>query len=302
MIPNRFHFVFGLKPQTEPFHLMHYLCLASCLEVNQPQEVKFHFFHEPYGPWWDLIKPRLTLQYIEPDRFVESYAYSDPVVATYRYAHLADFARLQILQREGGIYADIDTLFLRPIPGEWLQKRQFILGRERVPQGHGADGSLCNAWIASAPGADFGRRWLERSTEVFDGSWSEHSTALPYRLSQQFPEALNVEPESSFYALDWSPAGIDDIFCRRVNLPPDAYSLHLWNHLWWSPKRLDFSPFHEGLLTADYVAFADTTYAHHARRFLPPSVAVDARRYRIRQWAAFARHPRLFWLARHRSS
>ena len=42
MIPRTFHFVFGLKPQTEPFHLMYYLCLASCLAVERPQAVVLH--------------------------------------------------------------------------------------------------------------------------------------------------------------------------------------------------------------------------------------------------------------------
>lgn len=298
MIPNRFHFVFGLKEQTEPFHLMFYLCLASCLEVNRPLEVKFHYHHEPYGPWWDRIKPRLTLQRIEPDHFVTDYVYQDAAIAPFRYAHLADFARLHILQQEGGIYADIDTLFLRPFPPEWLQQRQFILGRERVVEGEGVAGSLCNAWIASAPGAEFGRLWLEQSSEAFDGSWSEHSTLLPYRLGMQHPDLLHVEPEQSFYALDWSPADINALFCRRVELPTQAYSLHLWNHLWWSASRLDFSPFHQGLLTADYVAFANTTYAHHARRFLPNDLALHAGRHQVRQWAAFLRHPRMHWLAR----
>lgn len=247
MIPNRFHFVFGLKEQSEPFHLMYYLCLASCLEVNRPEVVKFHYHHEPYGPWWDRIKPRLTLQRIEPDAFVANYSYSDAAIAPFRYAHLADFARLHILQQEGGIYADIDTLFLRPFPAEWLQQRQFILGRERTLEGE--SGSLCNAWIASAPGAEFGRLWLQRSAEAFDGSWSGHSTLLPYRLSQLHPDWLDVEPETSFYSLDWSPAHINALFCRQIDLPGNAYSLHLWNHLWWSARRLDFSPFHHGLLT-----------------------------------------------------
>ena len=26
-IPRTFHFVYGLRRQTEPFHLLHYLCL-----------------------------------------------------------------------------------------------------------------------------------------------------------------------------------------------------------------------------------------------------------------------------------
>lgn len=270
-IPNVFHFVFGLREQTEPFHLMYYLCLASCLEVNRPDAVHFHYHNEPYGEWWERIKPRLTLRRIEPEQFVAGFQYDDPQVAAFRYAHLADFARLRILLEEGGIYADIDSLFLRPFPREWLA-RQFILGQEKAPADAEVAGSLCNAWIASAPGAEFGQRWLDGMSEAFDGSWSNHSTLLPYRLSQAFPQLVHVEPESAFYALDWTPRQINDLFLRNVQLPEDAYSLHLWNHLWFDRQRLDFSHFHGQRLNPDYVAFANTTYARHARRFLPADI------------------------------
>lgn len=290
MIPNVFHFVFGLREQTEPFHLMYYLCLASCLEVNRPDAVCFHYHHEPHGEWWDRIKPRLTLRRIEPERLVADYRYDDPTIGGFRYAHLADFARLRILLEEGGIYADIDTLFLRPFPAEW-RTRQFILGREKAPAGAMDGGSLCNAWIASAPGAEFCRHWLESMAEAFDGSWSNHSTLLPYRLSRAFPDLIDVEPETSFYALDWSPRSIGALFMRSVPLPDTAYSLHLWNHLWWSPKRLDFSHFHGGRLTVDYVAHADTTYAKHARRFLPEDVTGARAAYWRQHALAVLRYP-----------
>lgn len=289
-IPNVFHFVFGLREQTEPFHLMYYLCLASCLEVNRPDALHFHYHHEPHGEWWERIKPKLVLRRIDPERFVEDYHYADPAIAAFRYAHLADFARLRILLEEGGIYADIDSLFLRPFPQQWLS-RSFILGHEKVPPGTRQQGSLCNAWIASRPGADFCRHWLDGMGEAFDGSWSNHSTLLPYRLGQEYPQLLDVEPSTSFYALDWTPKGIDDLFLRSVELPAQAFSLHLWNHLWFDERRLDFSHFHADRLNVDYVAFADTTYARHARRFLPD----DARPSRLgycRQLAgALVRHP-----------
>lgn len=289
-IPDVFHFVFGLRPQTEPFHLMYYLCLASCIKVNRPSAVHFHYHQEPYGPWWDRIRPHLQLRRIDPEQFVESYAYDDPQIAAFRYAHLADFARLRILLEEGGIYADIDTLFVRPFPRDWLQ-RTFILGREKAPPETGAAGSLCNAWIASAPQAEFCRLWLEGMTGAFDGSWSNHSTLLPFRLAGGHPELIAIEPETSFYALDWTPRAIADLFLRRVELPAQAYSLHLWNHLWFDPARLDFSHFHGDLLTPDYVAFADTTYARHARAYLPADVPVSRARY-LRQAAGNAlRHP-----------
>jgi hypothetical protein len=41
VIPNQFHFIFGLRKQREPFHLAHYLCLESCRRVNQPESIRF---------------------------------------------------------------------------------------------------------------------------------------------------------------------------------------------------------------------------------------------------------------------
>ncbi len=289
-IPNVFHFVFGLKEQTEPFHLMYYLCLASCLEVNQPEEVHFHYCNEPYGVWWDRIRPRLHLRRIDPELFVSEYRYEDTFIAQFRYAHLADFSRLRILLEEGGVYADIDTLFLHPFPASWLS-RQFILGREKAPSGAMGDSSLCNAWIAAAPGAEFCRIWLEEMFDAFDGTWSNHSTLLPYRLSQQFPSLIHVEPTTSFYALDWTSQGITDLFLRSVTLPDDAYSLHLWSHLWFDVNRLDFTHFHKDLLTVDYVAYADTTYAGLARRFLPSDAARSKIKYCRQSASSILRHP-----------
>lgn len=266
MIPNVFHFVFGLREQTEPFHLMYYLCLRSCIEINQPDTVHFHFHHEPWGEWWERIRPEIQLRRIQPNRFITEYAYQDTNINPYRYAHLADFARLQILMDEGGIYADIDTLFLTPIPKDWFS-RKFILGEEKPPAG--ATESLCNAWIGASRGSDFCRLWLNGMREAFDGSWSNHSTLLPWRIAQKYPDLLSIEPETSFYALDHSPKGIDDLFLRCVDLPKGSHSLHLWNHLWFDKSRRDFSCFHAGLLTVDYVRHANTTYANHARRHLP---------------------------------
>jgi len=288
-IPNVYHFVFGLAPQREPLHLMHYLCLASCLAVNRPDAIHFHYQHEPFGPWWERIRPQLELRRLAPDAFVSGYAYIDPSVARFRYAHLADFARLQILLAEGGIYADMDTLFLRPPPSDWFDS-PFILGHE-APPANAEGGSLCNAWIASAPGAEFARAWLAASYDAFDGSWSNHSTLLPYRLSRELPDHIAIQPKTAFYALDWTRRGLASLFLDMVVLPADAVSLHLWSHLWFDPARVDFLHFHKGALTPDYIAFADTTYARAARRFLPADCPVDAGRYRRQRAGLALRYP-----------
>lgn len=87
----------------------------------------------------------------------------------------------------GGVYADIDTIFVNPFP-ERLWEQPFVLGWEGdvVPAtGEAPRPSLCNALIMAEPGAAFGRLWLEEMRAAFDGSWSAHSTPLPERLRQR---------------------------------------------------------------------------------------------------------------------
>ena len=51
-IPRTAHFVFGLRPQVEPFHLVHYLAIASCAAVVAPERIVVHCHELPYGFYW----------------------------------------------------------------------------------------------------------------------------------------------------------------------------------------------------------------------------------------------------------
>lgn len=274
-IPRIFHFVFGLKPQTEPFHLSHYLCLRSCIDVNKPDAVYFHCRHIPYGEWWDRIKAELIIKTVLKDNFISSYNYVNKELENYRYAHSSDIVRLEALIEYGGIYADIDTLFVNQIPDSFYDK-PFIMGREKADFAQEAarlaGGALCNAWIASEKDASFAKIWLEKSAAAFNGTWSAHSTFLPYLLSQQYPSLISVEPERSFFHFDWTKKGITDIFINKITDTQGILSIHLWSHLWWDKKRVDFSYFNHTRLTPAYIRYANSTYASLARKFLPPGL------------------------------
>jgi hypothetical protein len=272
-IPNRFHFVFGLHKQREPFHLVHYLAIESCFQVNRPERIDLHVFHEPHGPYWDLARRRVNVRHVEPVPAVHDfhYGFRNRGCKRYAYAHHADFIRLQVLLADGGIYADIDTLFVSPYPAR-LFAETCVLGREDdvVDQRTGEiRPSLCNALILARPGAEFLRLWLDGMADAFDGSWSNHSTFLPQKLSQQHPELIHVEPSRSFYPFMWTRADLHTLLeGPRPNLE-GAFSIHLWSHLWWEKRRRDFSDISGDLITEGYVRTVDTTYNLLARRFLP---------------------------------
>jgi hypothetical protein len=271
-IPNVAHFVWGLKEQTEPFHLVHYLCLESCRRVLRPDAIFFHHRHLPWGVYWDLIAPHLTGVEIDAVPEVASAEY-DPLLVphAYRYAHHADFVRLDALIEHGGVYADIDTLFVRPFPAAWFEQ-PFVIGRED-PVRDELTGvvrpSLCNALLLSEPRAEFAVSWRAEMAAALNGTWSNHSTLLPQELSLRLPHAVHVEPVSSFYRYGPSPEGIAGLLERCDTDTEGIYSLHLWSHLWWEAGRRDFSEVHAGALTEEHVRTVDTTYNLLARRFLP---------------------------------
>jgi hypothetical protein len=275
-VPSIFHFVFGLMPQREPMHIVHYLCLESCRRTNRPQSICFHYRHEPQGPWWERIKPHLTLRRVDAASAIPDAARYDATPegrlirdAGWGYAHEADFLRLSILLDEGGVYADMDTLFINPLPAHWFAK-PFVLGEEApLP---GADGvlrpSLCNALIMARPAATFARRWLERMTQAFDGTWSRHSWQEAVRLWGEIPEAVHVVPQTCFYKHAATRKGVRTLLERHDPDISGVYSLHLWAHLWWDAWRTDFTTLHAASIDEDYVRTRKTTYAVLARRFL----------------------------------
>ncbi len=271
-----FHFVFGLRVQNEPFHILHYLCLESCRQVNRPHKIHLHLRHRPHGLWWDRIAPHLQIHIIDDmpaafdtAKYVDSAEGRYIAAANLSYAHEADFLRLQILLKHGGVYADMDTLFVQPYP-ERFYGHEFLIGEEAsIPDRNGIlRPSLCNAVLFAKPHAHFAQEWLRRMGEVFDGTWNRHSCDEAARVWSDIPQSVTIAPTAAFYPFAATPMGIAALFVENSTLPRGTCSMHLWAHLWWQEQRIDFTLFHAGLLTANYVRTADTTYAKLARRFL----------------------------------
>jgi hypothetical protein len=270
-IPRTAHFVFGLRPQVEPFHLVHYLAIASCAQVVAPDRIVVHCHELPYGFYWDLARPLVELQRIEPVTAVVDFPYDDPVVRHYSYAHQADVVRLDVLAAEGGLYADIDTLFVAP-PRAELWEAPAVLGREADvvdPRTGHERPSLSNALLMAEPGSAFVARWREQIEGALDGTWSAHSCFLAHDLAVDQPADVRVEPERAFHPF---PPTIDGLRRLLVDHETDldgVVSIHLAAHLWWDETRRDFSAVHARDIDEAWIRAGATTYADAARRFLP---------------------------------
>jgi len=272
MIPNVVHFVFGLTEQHEPFHFLHYVAIESCRRVLEPDRIYFHHRHEPWGPYWDTIRSELAL--VETDLVAEVLEadYSAGLVpGAYRYAHHADFIRLDALIEYGGIYADIDTIFLRPVARE-LFGAPFVIGREpNVFDERSGElrPSLCNAFLMAEPNTRFARVWRDQMASELNGTWSNHSGFLAQRLSEAMPAEVRIEPEVTFFPIRSDRQGIATLLEREHALPATASSVHLWAHLWWDPDRRDMTQVHHGWCTPPMLRQARTTLGELAKPYLP---------------------------------
>jgi len=271
-IPRIVHYVFGMREQTRPFHLLHYLAIESSRRVLQPERIYLYYHHLPFGLYWDMISPHLTLVRVAPATEVSAVQYDDNrVPEQYRYAHHADVIRLDALIEHGGIYADIDTLFLRPLP-EAFYRRPFVISREApvVDERSGElQESLCNAVMMAAPGSAFACTWRERIGAALNGTWSNHSCLLARRIAEEYPEDVHVEPPETFLGVPLTPDGLQALLEGGELDVSDSYCIHLWQHVWWEESRTDFCRVHAQDLTLRHLRNADTPLAQLARPFLP---------------------------------
>lgn len=277
MIPNIFHFVFGMKPDFggKPFNMVHYLAVKSAAVLNEPDQMILHYQYEPEGEWFEKARPYLTLQKIEAPTEI----FGNPLVHV---AHQADIVRLQALRDTGGIYLDLDTISKKSL--QPLREHEFVIAKEFKPPVYysGWDRvknmvrlirpsslweaqpvyGLCNAVMLSAPGSRFISLWLE-SYRSFrsrgkDEYWVEHSVKIPYLLSMEHPELLTILEPYAFHYPGYDAKGLKRLFVSDHDYP-DAYLHHLWETNAWEYLRA---------LDPEKVHRIDTTFNRIARRFL----------------------------------
>ena len=256
MIPNKFHYVYlthdGNKhPMYQEFHLVHYLCIKSAMEVNNPTEVNVYCNQEPKGSWWKEIRDSVNVIMIEPPTEI----FGLPITEL---AHMSDVIRLQVLLEEGGIYTDMDTISVRPY-GKLLNNK-FVLGEQGV---NGIEG-LCPAVIMSEKDSEFGKKWLYGFKDTFKGGppgsdgWCTHSVYYPLNLAKSIPEHIHIEPHTSFFHPTYHQPSLKEMFDNVVSFD-NAYSHHLWETA--SMKWIEN-------ITVKEIKNNDTTFNLLARKYL----------------------------------
>ena len=220
MIPRLVHFIFGLEELEYDFLLVHYLAILSASRILKPEKIIFHHLFEPSGHYWEKIKPLLELRrYKEIQRF-----WGEKRIQ--KRAHLADALRLKILEEEGGIYLDMDTICVQPIDD--LLRHRAVLGLE--DSNSSLKTGICNAIMLFQSGHPFLKRWREEYESHFrTEGWNEASSKLPLLLyEKEFKDQDDFLLTDSymFFSPAWDQP--DEIFSLDRPFPSKLRILHLW--------------------------------------------------------------------------
>ena len=241
MIPNIVHFVYINE---RPWKLHHYLSVKSAFRLK-PESVNIWLDKEPEGEWWELTKPLVNLNFVEAPTEIFGIPITQP-------AHKSDVIRLQVLLEQGGIYADTDTIFIKPFND--ILNNKFVLGQQGI---NGCEG-LCPAIILSEKNSTFGQQWLTGFKDYFKGgppgsdTWCTHSVQYPQLLSQQIPNEITILGHETFFWPLYHQPHMEMLFEQNKQFP-NAYSHHLWESS--GKSYLD-------TLTIDYIINNNTTFTN----------------------------------------
>ncbi|VDH94308.1 Hypothetical predicted protein [Mytilus galloprovincialis] len=209
-VPNLVHYMWFSKREMNFYHFVSFLSASRFLK---PCLILIHGDILPFGTYWDylltLVSNILHVQRSPPEEvFGRNLTFIE---------HKSDIARIQALQRFGGIYVDTDEIILRSL--DPLRKYPFTLSHE-------TDWNLSNGLILAEKYATFLNIWYSEY-KSYNGSkthWGVHSTQVPYWLSQKYPDLIHVE-NKTFVRPSWE--NLDVIFDHNFDWSKN-YGLHYY--------------------------------------------------------------------------
>ncbi|CAF4606654.1 unnamed protein product [Rotaria sp. Silwood1] len=203
------------------FQLINYLVLLSARKHIKPDQLYVHYTFEPTGYWWLKAKQdhelNLTLNHIPEITSIYNYP-------LYHHAHRTDIARLEILDKYGGIYLDLDVLIIKSfsqlISNPYNVEAIFAWENQKF-------NAICNAVIIAPIHSKFLRR-IYQSYQSFNSScWGCHSVLLTGQLANIYKNEVHILPSRAFFKPSWSH--IEDLYVYNTYNFKNNYACHLWN-------------------------------------------------------------------------
>ncbi len=202
MIPTTIHYIwFGKRPYND--------IIQKCIDS------------------WRKECPLFTFKFWNEETFdVHAHPFSSRMHKEKKWAFVADYARLCILEKEGGVYLDTDMYIVKNISPLLLNKK-LVLGEESV-------GIISAGMIAASPHHPY----IEACKKAYDDMHGLPPT-VPILMTSVYAHIENsldkntvaILPPPYFYP--YSQKNIH--LFGKEKLPSHTYGIHMWNYSWGHP-------------------------------------------------------------------
>lgn len=183
------HITWFYPPHT-PFRFHEAICLLAVQRFVRPRKILFWYDAAstlPAGPWW--LFARQSVAHLLPVPMDRPTSIYNQTVAVPE--HQSDLARIDVLERHGGLYVDLDVIIVRPVD----ELVRAAAEGASVVMGAESPDMLGSGFILSPrPGAEFLALWRKSYADGFDDAdWNRHSVFVPMKLARQRPDLVRIE-------------------------------------------------------------------------------------------------------------
>jgi hypothetical protein len=266
-VPNLVHYVVGIKNPEISF--ASYLAIQSALRSIRPKRLKLHHTG-------NLNRNNVYIKTLLRDKHVKIVSHDSAALeretrVSKRFGHLPEVLRLQVLQKEGGIYLDDDVFVMQSFASLRNSTRDVVLGHQG-----GNRQSISNAVIVARPGARFLEHWINSYRLSRSLDWNWHSSVLPKKLVDEYPgEACSLSPHAFFWPtwtkskVRWMHQPLSRTEARDVKIRLSANNGSLfWGQLAYHGWNYMSKEQYLSNLNEEKVLKEDTRFNIMTRRFL----------------------------------
>jgi mannosyltransferase OCH1-like enzyme len=197
MIPRHFQFIYIYNKDTRPFNVNHYFSILSQAIINKADKITIYT---------NNVDELEINEYIEKldNIFEDKFNIVDCTDIFNRKAnngneipymsHKSDIIRLYYLYQNGGVYCDVDTYAVKPMPDEWFSEDRVVWGREIT-----SETCMCPDIIIAPKEDQFIKDVLNMHLNEYDpnfatyesGHWAYYAVVRPYQMYEKDQRSSN---------------------------------------------------------------------------------------------------------------
>ncbi|XP_076444366.1 uncharacterized protein LOC143282562 [Babylonia areolata] len=209
----------GGGQKKRPFHFFHFLSVLSALHVAGLRHVYVHGDVSPDGEWWERLRGE-NITFVPVEAISQVYQQFVRLAA-----HRSDIVRSHVLRMYGGVYMDVDVMWVNRIPDDLLRYPTVACpdwpSRDQWPEAFNI------GVLMSQSDSPWLRHFLSSLRRYLDNIWYFNAIMMPYHVYERHPESLYIDRYLQVICFQGNchPAWHDD-YIRDINDPRPPRDFH----------------------------------------------------------------------------